>query len=284
MEGRENTIRADYMQLRSQRKLHTVKNQFLFLLFTEGSGYFLQQKNIEDFTAGSCILFHDLPDFFIVPQYHEACSYIEISFFQSDILYSAFSEPALALLDSWLNAPENVSAWTLGNYDFQTVRQFCDLCVQLQKDNFPYALSVKSQTVSTLMFYLARLHDRLYTQRRHRVREASPHTVMIEKVRQYIQRNYANTVSLSEIADFVYTNPSYLSRIFKNETGITLSAYINQVRIEAAKQMITDTDELMIDIAIACGYNYIPHFNKIFKSFTGMTPTQYKKMYKKSYF
>lgn len=278
------TIEAIHTQLVRHRSVRTLKNQFLLLLFTDGSGYLQHHETIYDFKACDCILLHDMSELYIVPSPLYPCSFIEISFSQEHILYRSFQSSALNLMDIYLNSPADLNLRSLNEKEYDVIRELSDTCLKLSQDKLPHSVFLTQQVISSVIFYLARLYDMSDVKKRQKSRESACHTVMIEQIRQYIRQNYASHLSLSSLADFVYTNPSYLSRIFKAETGTALSSYINQVRISHARQMLIDTDELMIDIAVACGYNYIPHFNKVFRELTGMTPTAYRKAYKKPAF
>lgn len=284
MNNTEDIIEIVHTQLVRHRSIRTLKNHFLLLLFTDGSGYLQHHENIYDFNAYDCILLHDMNELYIVPSPLYSCSFIEISFSQEHILYQSFQSSALNIMDTYLNSPADLNLRSLSEKEYTIIRELTDTCLKLSKDTLPHSIFLKQQVISSIVFYLARLYDMSDIKKRQKVRESSSHTVMIEQIRQYIRQNYASHLSLSSLAAFVYTNPSYLSRIFKAETGTALSSYINEVRIAHARQMLIDTDELMIDIAVACGYNYIPHFNKVFRELTGMTPTAYRKAYKKPAF
>lgn len=277
-------INAAQTRLVRHRCIRTPQNHFLLLLFTEGSGYLQHHENIYDFNTCDCILIHDMNELYIVPSLPHSCSFIEIAFAQDHVLYGIFQSCALTLVDTYLNSPTDLTLRSLDKKEYDIVHNLSVLCLQLSQDTLPHAIFLKQQLISTLIFYLARLYNMSGQKKKQKHRNSASHTVMIEQIRQYIKQNYSAPLSLSSLADFVYTNPSYLSRIFKAETGIALSAYINEMRITRAKQMLIDTDELIIDIAVACGYNYVPHFNKIFHNFTGMTPTAYRKAYKKPSF
>ncbi|MFR6327950.1 MAG: helix-turn-helix domain-containing protein [Eisenbergiella sp.] len=67
---------------------------------------------------------------------------------------------------------------------------------------------------------------------------------------------------------------SYLSRIFHDETGRTITDYLNEIRIEAAKEMLAERYALK-DIAVRSGFNNYTYFLKIFKDYTGRTPKEY---------
>lgn len=87
----------------------------------------------------------------------------------------------------------------------------------------------------------------------------------------YIQQNI-QTVKPSDIAKKASYNSSYFSKLFKQTMGVNLNKYINQKRIDAAVQLITDTDETIENIAHMVGFNEVNYFYKLFKRYTGCTP------------
>ncbi|MCI9176329.1 MAG: helix-turn-helix transcriptional regulator [Lachnospiraceae bacterium] len=164
-----------------------------------------------------------------------------------------------------------------------TLLSYQKLCLSAQKDSLTDSMLIYRQTLHALLLYFARTLAVLKPEKRQDSREFFSRSILTEQVKYLVHQNYAESLSLSELAASVFTNPSYLSRVFKEETGILLSHYINRVRIQKARELLEDTEELIIDIAVACGYNYIPHFNRVFKELTGMTPGAYRKSRRKEY-
>ena len=74
----------------------------------------------------------------------------------------------------------------------------------------------------------------------------------------------------------VYLSPSYLSRIFKKETGYTINEYLIQVRIEKAKRLLHRKDLRVTDVADAVGFDDQSYFTKVFRRMVGTTPLKYK--------
>lgn len=126
----------------------------------------------------------------------------------------------------------------------------------------------------------------LFAARRYRLAHAAPaqgrktqsRQKLADAAMELIQQRYTEELTLSSLADALFTSPSYLCRIFKEVSGTTVSTYLNQVRIANVKRLLRDTDELIVDIASACGYNYIPYFNQLFKRMVGVTPTEYRRL------
>lgn len=98
----------------------------------------------------------------------------------------------------------------------------------------------------------------------------------LQPVIEYINRSYAQINGIDEIAAQCYLNKSYLCRLFKKETGMTLTHYINNVRIQRACEMICDTELDMTEIALNCGFSSAAYFSTIFKAEMKCTPSEFK--------
>ncbi|MDO4284890.1 MAG: helix-turn-helix domain-containing protein [Eubacteriales bacterium] len=95
-------------------------------------------------------------------------------------------------------------------------------------------------------------------------------------VRTYIREHLSEKLSRESLASMVYLTPDYLSHLFKNETGYSLTNYVIHERIEEAKRLLLQTDMNIWDIAISCGFQNISYFSRQFKNFTGITPREFR--------
>lgn len=102
------------------------------------------------------------------------------------------------------------------------------------------------------------------------------HSDIVYKVIAYIRDNCQKQLTLESIANEVYLSKSYLSSIFKQETGVSISEYINKSRIEYSKKLLTTTTMPLIDIACECGFSDQSYFSRVFKKHTGESPKQYR--------
>ncbi len=82
---------------------------------------------------------------------------------------------------------------------------------------------------------------------------------------------------LDLIAQRVNMNPKYLSRVFKNKVGITITEYISMVRISKAKELLVKTNMKIEDIGTAVGFENRTTFFRLFKKIEGMPPNRYRK-------
>lgn len=98
----------------------------------------------------------------------------------------------------------------------------------------------------------------------------------VETVKRMITENISVEISRDELAKAVYMSPDYLTKLFKKETGMSLSDYIIQKRISLAKQLLATTDLSIVEISQRTGFSYSSYFVRIFKKKTDMTPQQYR--------
>jgi two-component system response regulator YesN len=109
-----------------------------------------------------------------------------------------------------------------------------------------------------------------------RQRDAS---AVIAKIQLFIQENLDKELNRDDIASSVYRNPAYLSRLFRKETGLSLTDYIVQVKIEKAKRLLKETNDKISNIAEGVGYVHFSYFAKLFKKVVGSTPQEYRKQH-----
>ncbi len=102
------------------------------------------------------------------------------------------------------------------------------------------------------------------------------HEDIIKKAMEYIRKNYMLKISLNDISEDVNLSVSYLSRIFKEETGKSISETINTVRIENAKLLLLNNDIPLIEVSYLAGFEDQSYFTKVFKRNTGSTPGKFR--------
>lgn len=93
----------------------------------------------------------------------------------------------------------------------------------------------------------------------------------------YIRQNCTNKLTLQEVAEYIYLTPTYFSRLFKQETGMAFSDYMNTVRVDAAKELLLNHKLSLVDIASFAGFDDQSYFCRVFKRYTGVSPKQYRK-------
>jgi len=107
--------------------------------------------------------------------------------------------------------------------------------------------------------------------------EAERHSASMLKAIGYMKRNFARKLSLEEVADHAGYSPAYFSRIFREDTGMAYSDYLNLLRVEKGKTLLHSTKLKMTEIGAMLGFSDQSHFTRTFKKLTGVTPDQYRK-------
>jgi AraC family L-rhamnose operon transcriptional activator RhaR len=114
------------------------------------------------------------------------------------------------------------------------------------------------------------LNDKLETHRQE----------IMNRVIRYMKDNYTKELKLEEISTIAFLSPNYFSKLFKECTSMTVSEYMQKIRIEEACRLLKSTERKVIDIAFEVGYRDIKYFNQIFKRISGRTPGDYRKTLK----
>lgn len=105
------------------------------------------------------------------------------------------------------------------------------------------------------------------------LRQYSP---LMQKIINHINLNLSEPQSLNVLSGLFHVSPSYLSNLFKQETGMTLTAYINKQRMERAANRLEHSNETISAIAESVGFLDINYFTKVFKKVMGETPSLYR--------
>lgn len=107
-------------------------------------------------------------------------------------------------------------------------------------------------------------------------KKAEKSTKIIDDAKVYINKNYNQDISLDDVSREVNVSPYYFSKLFKDDTGEGFIEYLTNIRIEKAKELLTDTDYSMREICQMVGYTDPNYFSRAFKKKVGVTPTEFK--------
>jgi two-component system response regulator YesN len=102
---------------------------------------------------------------------------------------------------------------------------------------------------------------------------------VIDRIQQLIEERYPENLTVADIAEGVFLSATYVSLLFKQETGETLFEYLTKVRIEKAKELLKDPRYKFYEVCEAVGYLDPSHFSKVFKKMTGFTPSAYREQH-----
>ncbi|WJH36705.1 helix-turn-helix domain-containing protein [Paenibacillus sp. CC-CFT747] len=98
----------------------------------------------------------------------------------------------------------------------------------------------------------------------------------VDQAVRMVTEELARPVTLAAVAERLKLNPSYLSRIFKEQKGESFSDFVTRIRMDKGKQLLLETDLKIKEIGEQVGYQKTDYFIRLFKEFTGMTPGEYR--------
>ncbi len=116
--------------------------------------------------------------------------------------------------------------------------------------------------------------DRLRNERM--LREARP----ITDAKRFIQQHYQEALRLEDVSNAVGFNATYFSAMFKKETGQNFMDYLTELRMNKAKELLCSDENSVQDVADQIGYRDLKYFSRLFKKTTGISPSEYKKLYR----
>ena len=108
------------------------------------------------------------------------------------------------------------------------------------------------------------------------VQAANAEPPVITKAKQFIDEHFTEKLGLNRVAEMVHTSSFYFCKLFKKATGINFTEYVSRVRTEKAKNLLLNPNLRVSEIAYEVGFQSLTHFNRVFKSLVGETPTTYR--------
>ena len=145
--------------------------------------------------------------------------------------------------------------------------------LQIQSDSFRDSLagchsleSLSAWVSGILQEYLNAIFDL----------KKNDHGPLVRQVAEYVEQHYREKIRLSDLAREVHLSASYLCTVFKEDTGESLSGYINRIRVSHARILLQDSELTLVEVANFCGFEDQSYFTKIFRSYTGITPRKYR--------
>lgn len=253
-------------------------NNFEISFITEGSGKRIVADSIEEFQPGDLVfLGRNLPHVWIAEKETRTPSKrtLEMVFLQftSNVL-----SQQLLVLPEFGNVKRALEFSERGiQIVGQTLNEVSEIMLQL-----PYLKSFER------MLHFFRLMD-IIGKSDSNIRLASEDYIRkrfktgnkrIATIHEYLMKNYREEVNLKKLAQLVNMAEGSLCRFFKENMGITLFEYLNQIKTEFACKLLMDLDLSILEVCFDSGFNNLSHFNKQFRKTTGMPPSEYRKQFK----
>lgn len=98
-------------------------------------------------------------------------------------------------------------------------------------------------------------------------------------VKEYLDQHYADRITLDDLSSKFYISKNYLSRVFREQFGMSVKDYLKVVRITHAKRLLRITDKTSEEIGIECGFGTLYYFSRVFKEIEGVSPSVYREQW-----
>ena len=150
----------------------------------------------------------------------------------------------------------------------------CDKCLMLSHDYLQTIPELK--TMEELSLWLSTVMnefmDNLFDFMNNK------HSSVLSSALQYIQSNFHEKITLEHMSQLCFLSPSYFSRLFKQETGVSFTTFLTQIRIEKSKNLLSYTNDKLSNIALSVGFEDQSYFTKVFKKHVGVSPYKYREL------
>lgn len=167
-----------------------------------------------------------------------------------------------------------------------TIALIARYCIEGGMDvSTSYALSdfyIQKADESNTPGELNRLHRQAaldYAGRMKKLRKDKICSIHVVRCIDYMHDNLHSRITIEELANLVDLTPSYLSRLFKKETGVSVSEYIQQLKVDAAQNMLLYSDFTPSRISSILAFPDQSYFTQVFKKYTGVTPRKFQSMH-----
>lgn len=108
------------------------------------------------------------------------------------------------------------------------------------------------------------------------VREANAEPIAVVRAKAYIREHLHEDISLADVAKAACTSTFYICKLFKRHTGLNFTEYVCRLRIERTKELLLNPNLRISEIAFEVGFQSLTHFNRVFRSVVGESPTHYR--------
>jgi len=260
-----------------ESSFHTAPEGNTAVIIIEGHGLFQFADTIDSFTANSIFILQPDQTIRLVNSSSHLATFAVFHFPPSLLLVNRFNFHAAELLEKHFREHGPCLRFTINEKSRLHISLYEPLLSYTPDLTTPGTAMAFAHLYTSMFIFLTDAWLSGYSSGSAKENLTSKTEQTIYKTKQYIHENYDRPVTLEDLARYTQLNAAYLSRLFKNQTGTTITAYIRQVRINHARTLLANTNDLIIDIAYACGFPNVCTFNIAFKQLTGSAPGEYRK-------
>lgn len=252
--------------------------QYTLILFFSGSGR-CKLNEMHSFESGDVLLASPGRDIVFTCEEAPTSPIAVLQFAEAHMPWAHLQAPLSSWIDSFLRGANNSSWLHLQERPLADLRALFHPLYEEHTACLPGSNALMGLFLGALLGWLARSYHFEHPPTQSKI--STPRgTELVEYVKKIIACEFQDTLTLASMAQRCYVTQAYLSSLFKQKTNLTFTRYLNLTRISCARQLLLDTDELVVDIAVEAGFSSTPHFNLTFRSLTGFTPLEYRHRFK----
>jgi len=189
----------------------------------------------------------------------------------------------------FLNMPDNCIRMPEGEHllrlSSEAKREFSRCCYEIMEENASSEpgryYMIQAEMMKMLIIIYRALNGNRQEENSGISFESYSKGYVVQQIIRYLNENYANKISLDQIAHNMYLCPVYISKIFKEKTGDSPINFLIKIRLKKAKELLEDGQGSIKVIASMVGYDDVYHFSKLFKKYYGISPLNYQKSVRK---
>lgn len=246
-----------------------------FTLIVRGSGVYKTREHTYPIDAGSLFFFRPNEPHFVTDIAEGGMEFLNLHiapYFLYSSAQGGLSPNYLSVLSHTAPLSSNKINDLFPVKDMEEIKRLLFLVKEeLEKKQSDY-LTLAVNYISTLFIKISRL----FCLDEPSSSEKQSYGALLDAI-PYIDARFKEQITLDEIATHVGYSRCYFSSEFKKRMGMSAWDYINIKRVEAALTLIRETDKSILQIATECGFNNCVNFYKIFKKYTNLSPSSYRK-------
>lgn len=193
------------------------------------------------------------------------CIIVDTSLFQSrrvDICEAKYINPISQNLILFKNKIEN---------DMEVAACINNFVKEFESKEIGYEMAIKACIYQLLVLLLRNYVQLVLTPREYDARMKN--LKRLNNILEYIENNYTEKITIDQLCSMANISRFHFCRIFKDITGKSVGEYLNSIRVNKAETMLKETDMNITEVAMACGFNDINYFSRLFKEYKKISPS-----------
>lgn len=137
----------------------------------------------------------------------------------------------------------------------------------------PYEIRIRFLSITDIGEMFAFLNEQILNLKGFEIPESEN---MMEKALEYVKKHFCENITLADVSHYVALSPGYFSSLFKQYTGKKFVDYLSELRIDRARDLLLNSNIKITAIANLVGYKDAQYFHRVFKLYTGTTPSKFR--------